>query len=243
MRFKVYIDSTAESIPRVFYVGKGNASRVGDMKRNRLHTSISEKYGVTRSVVLETDDEEEAFDRERELIVEHKTCVYVEGSWGANFTLGGEGPSGMKHSDESKQKNSESNRIAQAGERNAMFGKHHSEATRKKIGDNQRGWHHTEEAKRKLAEVTRQRNLGSTRSLETRKKISESRKGRSPWNKDKKIGPYETKRVFSEQARKNISEGCKGRVPWNKGKRSIEAESDDVIEVELATDAATHQVS
>ena len=51
--------------------------------------------------------------------------------------------------------------------------------------------------------------------------MSESRKGKSPWNKGKKLGKLTVPRVFSEQARKNISEGCKGRIPWNKGKKLV----------------------
>ena len=53
---------------------------------------------------------------------------------------------------------------------------------------------------------------GQSVSEETRKKMSESRKGRIPWNKGK-TG------VYSEEARKKISESRKGRIPWNKGKK------------------------
>lgn len=185
--------------------------------------------------MFETNDEQEAFTKERELIAEFKTCVYVEGSWGANFTIGGEGPSGMKQSEESKRKNSESNRIAQAGERNGMFGRHHSEKTRKKIGDNQRGWHHTDESKEKLAEAARRLHTGMKRSDESKRRMSEARKGKSPWNKGKKLGPRAEPRVFSEEARGNISEGCKGRIPWNKGKKMKKLEEqheETVLEIE-----------
>lgn len=227
MRFKVYIDFTTEECPRPFYIGKGNSTRVADLKRNRLHTSISNKYGITRQIVFETDDEQEAFAKERELITEHNTCVYIEGSWGANFTMGGEGLSGMKHSEESRRKNSESNRVAQAGERNGMFGRHHSEESRKKIGERSRNQINSDDTRRKKSEAAIRANTGRKLSDETRKKIAESRMGQSPWNKGKKLGTRSKPRVFSEEARLNISEGCKGRIPWNKGKKLKSDESDE----------------
>jgi hypothetical protein len=223
MKFKVYVDYTKEETPRPFYIGKGSEKRVKLEKRNKLHTAIVAKYGLDRRVIFESDDEIAAFDLEKKLIVEFNTYVY-DGGWGANFTLGGEGGTGMKypnrrgenhpmwgkkHTEESKRKNSESNKVACTGEKNAMFGKHHSEETRKKIGDNQRGWHQTAEAKALISEALK----GKTHvcSDESKKKISESRKGKEPWNKGKKIGPRKTKRIFSEQALKNIATAAKNR--------------------------------
>lgn len=219
MKFKIYVDYTAEEVPRPFYVGKGNDRRVSDLCRNKLHSAIKNKYGINRQIVFETTDETKAFDKERELIFELKTFIFDADSWGANFTRGGEGISGHKHTDESKRKNSESNKISTSGEKNGMFGKHHSEETRKKIGDNQRGWHQTDEAKAKISQSASRLNRGRKASEEARRKISESRKGKEPWNKGKKLGKRDIPRVFSEQARINISEGCKGRIPWNKGKK------------------------
>ncbi len=242
MKFKTYVDYTLEEFPRPFYVGKGIASRVMTFKRNKLHKSIANKYGISRQIVFETNDEKEALAKEIELISLYKTHVNGEtGRWGANFTKGGEGVSGYVYSDEqkrlmsemrqgekhpmwgkhhskeSKRKNSESNKIATAGEKNGMFGKHHNEETRQKIGDNQRGWHHTDEAKRKISEACSLSSTGKHPSEETKRKIGAARKGKAPWNKGKKFGPRQTPRIFSEQARKNISNGCLGRVPWNKG--------------------------
>ena len=58
-------------------------------------------------------------------------------------------------------------------------------------------------------------SLGYIASEEARKKISESNKGRTVWNKGKK-----GKQHHSEEARKKISESNKGRTVWNKGKPS-----------------------
>ena len=245
MKFKVYVDYTTEEIPRPYYVGKGSKLRVALKERNKLHEAISNKYGFERRVVFETDDEENAFEKERELILEHDTYVYG-GGWGANFTLGGEGGSdmkypdrkgenhpmwGRKHTEESKRKNSESNKVSCAGENNGMFGKHHSEETRKKIGDNQRGWHHTNEAKEKLAESAKRIHTGRKRSEESRQKMSEARKGKEPWNKGKKglqVSHMKGKH-HSEETKQKLSESHKGKIPWNKGKsKTQDAEAPEV---------------
>jgi hypothetical protein len=252
MKFKVYVDYTCEEVPHPFYVGKGSDQRVSDLKRNKFHKYISEKYGMVRYVVFETDIESFAFDKEIELIKELKTYMNgEEDHWGANFTTGGEGVSGYvyteeqrklmsesrkgskhplwgkKHSDESKRKNSESNKISCSGEKNGMFGKHHSEKTIEKIKENCSGWKHTEDSKRKISESIKERNKSFKRNHteETKKKLSEARKGKDPWNKGKKFGKREKKRTFSEEARKNISDACKGRVPWNKGLRKNKEET------------------
>lgn len=54
-------------------------------------------------------------------------------------------------------------------------------------------------------------SLGYVPTEEARKKISESNKGKTPWNKDKKCGP------ISEQQKQKMSESHKGITPWNKG--------------------------
>ena len=71
---------------------------------------------------------------------------------------------GMKMSDEFKRKNSESHKGLQSGEKNPMYGKHH-----------------TEEIKRKLSEARKEipsPNKGKHLSEETKRKISEARKGK-----------------------------------------------------------------
>lgn len=98
--FFVYVDWTTEDVPRPFYVGKGNERRIKFPRRNRLHENIANKHGLIRQVVFETDDEQLALALEQRLIAEYKTYVHGgEGYWGANFTLGGEGVSGLKFSE------------------------------------------------------------------------------------------------------------------------------------------------
>ncbi len=101
--FYVYEDWTLEEQPRCFYVGKGTHSRVCQTRRNKFHTNIKQKYGMSRKVVFSTSDEEEAKNTEIRLIAERKTYV-LDGGWGANFTRGGEGSSGYKHTRLAREK-------------------------------------------------------------------------------------------------------------------------------------------
>lgn len=221
MNFNVYVDWTLESIPRPFYVGKGTDSRVQSFKRNRHHSFVVRHLGIRREVIMTTEDESIAFEYEKRLIAELGTYkadhrISLE-DVRCNRTLGGDGVYGYVFTDEDRRLLSEKT----SGDKNGMFGKSHNEETRRKIGDNQRGWHHTEETKLVLGEAAKRIHTGKKRSEETRRKLSESRKGKPPWNKGKKLGKRTIPRVFSEQARKNISEGCKGRIPWNKGKKLV----------------------
>lgn len=67
--------------------------------------------------------------------------------------------------------------------------------------------------KRVVSPETRRRisfaMLGKPKSQAMRAKVSESMKGRVPWNKGKKLSP---------EIRARMSEAHCGRVPWNKGK-------------------------
>lgn len=69
--------------------------------------------------------EQEAKDKEIELIAEHGTLAHN----GYNLTLGGEGTVGYKASDETRKRMSETH----SGEQNGMFGNKHSIQTRKKL--------------------------------------------------------------------------------------------------------------
>ena len=55
---------------------------------------------------------------------------------------------------------------------------------------------------------------GMHHSEESRRKMSEARKGKVPWNKGKHG-------IYSEESRIKMSEARKGKVPWNKGKKGL----------------------
>ena len=74
---------------------------------------------------------------------------------------------------------------------------------------------HTQEARKKISESNKGRppwNKGKTMSEEFSRKMSEVKKGQVPWNKGK---------TMSEEYRIKMSESCKGRIPWNKGKKGL----------------------
>jgi len=102
MRFHTYIDWTLEEHPRPFYVGKGNEGRTRNPERNNKHKHVRKQYGFNREIVFTSDDERECLQKEVELIAEHHTFVNDELATevACNFTLGGEGASGFKHSPE-----------------------------------------------------------------------------------------------------------------------------------------------
>lgn len=119
MIFFVYIDRTLEIPPRAFYVGKGNASRVRERKRNLYWQRVAAKYGHVREVVFATKDERAALDFEIEMIAENKTFRFDNvDRWGCNFTRGGDGISGYKYSAEFI--------ASRSGPGNPFYGKTHS---------------------------------------------------------------------------------------------------------------------
>ena len=109
-----------------------------------------------------------------------------------------EGGKGKKLSDEHKRHISE----ATSGDRNGMYGKHHSVESKSKISQTRKERISsgeivitqvvmTDEQKQKISDKAKARYKDKTKhpmygrkhSEETRKKISEAKKGRAPWNK------------------------------------------------------------
>ena len=85
-----------------FYVGKGDEVRCCRKERNNHHRNIARKCGFVRDRVFQSSIEQAALDQEIFLIRELRTRDYCGG---ANFTDGGEGLSGYKHTPESNAKN------------------------------------------------------------------------------------------------------------------------------------------
>ncbi len=142
-----------------FYVGKGQARRANDMHRgrNRFHHFIQAKLSrlglaVEVKIVASGLSEEEAFALERERIAMWRS----DGADLCNMSAGGEGPSGLKHTEEWKRANSE-----------RMKGRAVSEETRQKLSE---------------AAIGNQRGLGSKRSAEAIKRTAAAHRGkkRSP---------------------------------------------------------------
>jgi group I intron endonuclease len=128
-----------------------------------IHRAIN-KYGVD-SFIIETIDEcqteEESLAKEIEYITLYDS---QNRKVGYNLTMGGDGISGHKHSDESKEKN-----------RQAHLGKEASLETRLKMSESHKGSKRTESTKQKMREA---RAKQPPMSNDTKKKISDAKKGK-----------------------------------------------------------------
>ena len=138
---------------------------------------------------------------------------------GYNLTEGGDG--GIP-SEETRRKISEST----SGEKNPMFGKHHSEEAKKKIGAVHKDKHPSEESRRKMSESRlgeKNHFFGKHHTEEVKKKISESKKNisdetRRKMSVAKKGKPSHHKgKPLSDETKKKISNANKGKPAHNKG--------------------------
>lgn len=70
---------------------------------------------------------------------------------------------------------------------------------------------------------------GHHHSDETRKKLSDSHIGQTPWNKGK-TGVQKSHRKgknISDEQKQKISNTLKGNIPWNKGKKGVQHHSEE----------------
>ena len=119
-------------------------------------------------------------------VLDYYECYYIKYydsyNHGYNMTTGGDGMIGFKASEETKQKQSK----LRQGNLNPFYGKHHSEETKNKLSESAKlrytdkknpfyNKHHSEETKQKISKA----NTGKTNSVETRTKISKALKGKS----------------------------------------------------------------
>ena len=118
--------------------------------------------------------------------------------------------------------------IADGGQGGGQKGYHHTEEAKKRISETHKGRHVSEETKKKISDYFK----GKPHSEETIKKISESLKGKTPWNKGKHLSE-EQKRKLSEshkgkklgprskETKRKISEANKGKKRTTEQKRKM----------------------
>ena len=155
-----------------FYVGKGKDERAYYLERNDHHDRISNRHSRVVVIIKDNLTEEEAFELERDTIEDYVFNLgygididgyrdYSDKKYLTNCTWGGEGTSGMHHSEEAKKiigrKISEKNK-----------GKQLSEEHKQKLSESHKGIQFSEEHKQKLSESNKGKN-----------------KGKIPWNKSK----------------------------------------------------------
>jgi len=115
---------------------RGYHGKMGDAINNYPFDLCWKKY-----IEFQTPNKEQALELESELM---KWYDSVENGYNISSYSGGT----YKRSDETRRKISES----QIGERNNMYGKHHSEESKKRMSELKTGKHHSEESKKKIAE-------------------------------------------------------------------------------------------
>ena len=208
-----YVYELRDETGAVFYVGKGSGRRMyahqfkaaaGERspKARRIRSIIKAGGKVISVKVFETNDERAAIAEEVRLIAFYGRAALT------NLTDGGDGITGL--SPEARERIAASRRgktaseATRAKQRAAKVGVPRSSETRKKISAYQRGSKHpwaTELARRNLASgkmdfsgrrhkpstiaKMRAAKRGHPVSGQTRRKISESKKGSVPWNKGK----------------------------------------------------------
>ncbi len=153
--FYTYLHCTPDWTP--FYVGKGFGRRAYRFsRRNKHHTGIVKKYGEENIIirVFFFKSEQEAFDDERAKIADlRKQKIII-----ANYGDGGEGPSGVPRSPETRAKM----RVAKLGNTygrankgkpNGWEGRKLSEAHKEKISGSLMGHPVSDESREKMAKA------------------------------------------------------------------------------------------
>jgi hypothetical protein len=93
------------------------------------------------------------------------------------------------------------------GEKHHMFGRKHTEETKKKISEMSKGRKHTEETKKKISKIRK----GKKHTEESKKKMSEAQIGRKHTEEHiKKIAERNFGRKHTEETKRKMSEAHKG---------------------------------
>lgn len=193
------------------YVGKGTGKRAWDHFRPSCDTHIgrtvkkriAEGYTVEPIINYEVDDQT-ALQMEMFWIDFFGRADLGNGTL-LNKSNGGDGPAGAIRTPEMRKRLSEVNK----GKPGTFNGREHSDETKQKISEKNKGYVASEETRAKLSAAGKGRpawNKGISHSEETRAKISEGsiHKGQPAWNRG-------TKHTAETKAR--MSEAHKNRPP------------------------------
>ena len=158
-KYYVYVHMKPSGEP--FYVGKGHGNRwLAVRRRNKHHTRCLNKYGLEALIVFDGLEESVALRKESEVIKAFREQGYAL----ANYTDGGQGSSGYKHTPEALQKM-----------REASTGKTYSRESIDKGIESRKYYRHSEETKNRISAA----HKGKTFSEESKRKMSDSQKARA----------------------------------------------------------------
>lgn len=191
-----------------FYVGKGHGGRAYKFRRNIYYNHIAQKL-ARAGLKIDVRILQSGLDEASALALEVERIAYwrSRGTKLANITSGGEGVSGLKHSEETRAKIRAKVKVydlAHPGERRikqsrAMKGREMPDATRAALHRSNTGSKRSPEQRERISESMRGRVMsdsfrimrrsmmtGTKASDETREKMRESQKAR--WARLKAIG-------------------------------------------------------
>ena len=236
-----YIYLITDTTNNMKYVGQHHYNKEGELDPNYHGSGViirniyKKRPETLKEEYIKTCYSEEEMNSDEQYYIKFFKTLWPNGY---NLTEGGDGVlpceetrrkisesnKGKILSEETRKKMSE-NHWDCSGENHPMFGKHHSEETKKKNADSHKGKQSpnkgkpmSEEQKRKISES--KKNI----SDETRKKMSESHKGKPAPNKGKPMSEEQKKKIsealknISDETRKKMSESHKGKPAPNKGK-------------------------
>jgi hypothetical protein len=193
----------------VFYVGKGKRRRAWHTNRNKMWKAIADKHGFVPIMIRSGLSDDQALAQEVRLIHAYRSAGVVL----ANMTDGGEGMSGMVHTEEHKKKMSV-----------IMRGRAFSQKTRQKMSESAKARNATSNQlftsdnnpmkRSECKEKNSKAQLGKVISEQHRQKISKSLMGRESPNKGK---------TFSKEWTARMSASAKGRPKSEEHKAKIRA--------------------